>query len=52
MSGKTAQENYEIFLRKPNKGVERYVSKYRVRSSKHTWYNARCAEAKRGKDRV
>ena len=52
MSGKTTQEKYEIFLRKHNEGVERYVSKYKVRNSKHTQYNARCAEAKRAKDRT
>ena len=34
MNGKTAQEKYEIFLRK-HKGVERYVPKYKIKSSKH-----------------
>ena len=52
MRGKTAQEKYEIFLRKHYEGVERYVPKYKIRSSKHTWYNARCAEAKRTRDRT
>ena len=44
MSGKAAQEKYEIFLRKHNEGVETYVPKFRVRSSKHKWYTTRCAE--------
>ena len=52
MGSKTAQEKYEIFLKKHNEGVERYVPKYKVRSSKHTWYNDRCAEAMRAKDRA
>ena len=52
MRGKTAQEKYEIFLRKHNETVERYVPKYKIRSSKHSWNNARCAEAKRAKDRT
>ena len=37
MDGKTAQEKYEIFLRKYHEGVERY----KIKNSKHTWYNAR-----------
>ena len=32
--------------------MDRYVPKYKVRNSKYTWYNARCAEAKRAKDRT
>ena len=52
MSGKTTQEKYEIFLMKHNEGVERCVPKYKVRSHKHKWYNARCAEAKRAQDRA
>ena len=52
MSGKTAQEKYKIFLWKHNEGVERYVPKYKLKKSKHTWYNARCPEAKRVKART
>ena len=52
LNGKTAQEKYEIFLRKYHEGVERYIPKYKIKNSKHTWYNARCAEAKRAKDRT
>ena len=52
MDGKTAQEKYEIFLRMYEEGVERYIPKYKIKNSKHTWYNARCAEAKRVKDRT
>ena len=29
-NGKTAQEKYEIFLRKYREGVERYVPKYKI----------------------
>ena len=47
MSGKAAQEKYEIFLRKHNEGVERDVPKFRVRSSKHTWYNATMLDAQK-----
>ena len=52
MNGKTAQEKYEIFLKRYREGVERYVPKYKIRDSKYTWYNARCAEVKRAKDRT
>ena len=52
MNGKISQEKYETFQRKSNEGVERYFPNYKVRSSKHTWYNARCAEARRAKDRA
>ena len=52
MNGKTAQEKYEIFLKRYREGVERYVPKYKLRDSKYTGYNARCAEEKRAKDRT
>ena len=52
MNSKTAQEKYEIILRKHHEGMERYVPKYKIESSKHTWYNARCAVAKRTKDKT
>ena len=45
MNGKTAQEKYEIFLKRYREGVERYVPKYKIRDSKYTWYNTRCTEA-------
>ena len=51
-NGKTTQEKYEIFLMKYREGVERYVLKYKIRNSKHMWCNARCADAKRVKDRA
>ena len=44
------QEKYETFLNKYNKGVQKYVPVYRVRKSKHSWYNARCAGAKKIRD--
>ena len=34
INGKTAQEKYEIFLRKYHEGVEKYVTKYKIRNSK------------------
>ena len=52
MNSKTAQEKYKIFLKRYQEGVEIYVPKYQLRDSKYTWYNARCAEAKRAKDRT
>ena len=52
MNDKTAKEKYKIFLRKYHEGVERYVPKYKIRNSKHTWYSVRCAEAKQAKDRT
>ena len=32
---------------KNNEGEERYVPKFRVRSSKHTWYNATMLDAQK-----
>ena len=52
INGKTAQEKYEIFLKRYREGVEKYVPKYKPRDSKYTWYNDRCAEVKRAKDRT
>ncbi len=44
------QEKYETFLKKYNEGVQKYVPVYKVRRSKHIWYNVRCTEAKKRKD--
>ena len=52
MEGKNVQEKYEAFLNKYNEGVKKYVPIYKVRKSKHNWYNARCAEAKKRKDKA
>ena len=52
MEGKTVQEKYEIFLMKYNEGVQKYVPVYKARKSKYCWYNARCTEAKKRKDRA
>ena len=52
MEGKTVQKKYEIFLEKYNDGVKKYVPLYNVRRKKYSWYNARCQEAKRAKDRA
>ena len=40
------------FSLKYNEGVQKYVPLYKVKKSKHSWYNARCQEAKREKDRA
>lgn len=32
------------------RGVQKYVPVNKIRESKHTWYDARCAVAKNGKD--
>ena len=50
MEGKIVQEKYETFLDKYNGGVQKYVLVYRVRKSKHSWYNARCAGVKKIRD--
>ena len=52
MCDKSVQEKYESLLRKYNEVVESYVPKYKVKSRKNTWYNVRCAEAKRTRDRA
>ena len=52
MKGKTVQEKYETFLSKYNEGVQKYVPVYRIKKSKHSWYNARCTEAKKRKDKA
>ena len=50
MEGKTVLEKYEACLDKYNEGFQKYVLVYRVRKSKHSWYNARCAGAKKIED--
>ncbi|MPC62929.1 hypothetical protein E2C01_057020 [Portunus trituberculatus] len=50
MEGKTEPEKYEMFLEKYDKGVKAYVPKFRVKESKHMWYNATCTKAKKSKD--
>ena len=47
MENKTAQEKYDFFLEKYHEGVNKYVPLYKVRESKHAWYNARCVAAKK-----
>ena len=51
MEGKTVQKKYDIFLERYREGVQKYVPLHRIRESKHSWYNARCMEAKRNKDK-
>ena len=50
LKGKTVQEKYEMFLEKYKEGVQRYVPVHKTRESIHSWYNARCARAKKIKD--
>ena len=52
MEGKKVQEKYDIFLEKYNEGVQKYVPLFNVKRRKYSWYNARCQEAKRAKDRA
>ena len=52
MSDKTVQEKHEIFLRKYDEDGLKYIPKYKVRTNKHKWCNAKCVEAKRTKDRA
>ena len=50
MKGMTVQDKYEKFLEKYKKGVQKYMPVYKVKESKYSWYNARCARAKKIKD--
>ena len=50
MTEKTVQEKYDFFLEKYHEGIHKYVPLYKVRESKHAWYNARCATAKKEKN--
>ena len=50
MEGKMVQEKNETFFNKYNEGVQKYVSVYRMKKSKHSWYNARCVGAKKIRD--
>ena len=52
MEGKTVQEKYETFMVKYNEGIQKYVPIYKVKKSKQDWYNARCAQAKKIKDKA
>ena len=52
MKDLTVQEKYELFLEKYNEGVQKYVPVYRVRESKYSWFNGRCVEAKKRKDKA
>ncbi|MPC92521.1 hypothetical protein E2C01_087614 [Portunus trituberculatus] len=46
MKGRMIQGKYEIFLQKYNKGVNKYISIYRVKKSIHALYSARCIKLK------
>ena len=50
--GKNVQEKYEIFLDKYEEGVKRFVPNQKVKRGKHEWYNKKCTEAKKKKDRA
>ena len=50
MKEMTVQDKYEKFLEKYKEGVQKYVPVYKVKESKYSWYNARCARAKKIKD--
>lgn len=52
LKDKQVQEKYEIFLSMYEKGVHKYVPRYKVKKRKHEWFNIRCAEAKKEKDRA
>ena len=49
-TNKRVQEKYDFFLKKYHEGVHKYVPLYKVRESKHAWYNARCVAAKKEKN--
>ncbi len=48
---KEVETKYETLLDKYNEGVFKFVPKYKVKMSRHSWYNARCAKAKKDKDK-
>ncbi|MPC60147.1 hypothetical protein E2C01_054185 [Portunus trituberculatus] len=52
MNRKTIQGKYEVFLQKYNKEEKKYIPICRVKKSTHDWYNARCIEAKREKNKA
>ena len=52
LEGKKVQEKYEVFLNKYKEGIERYVPKYKVKKNKNAWYNAKCAEARKKKEKA
>ena len=52
MKDTTVQEKYESFLHMYNEGVKRFVPTYRIRKRIQTWYNSKCIEARKKKDRT
>ena len=52
LRGMEVQKKYDVFLSKYREGVERYVPKYKVKENKKVWFNAKCAEAKKKKERA
>ena len=52
MKHKTMLEKYESFLHEYNEGVKRFVPTYRVRKRIQTWYNSKCIEARKKKNRA
>ena len=52
LQGKKVQEKYELFLNKYREGIVRYVPKYEVKKNNKVWYNAKCAEARRKKEKA
>ncbi|MPC20051.1 hypothetical protein E2C01_012980 [Portunus trituberculatus] len=53
MKERTIQGKYEMFLQENSEGVKKYVSIYRVKKkSIDAWYNARCIEGKKAKDKA
>ncbi len=52
LRGMEVQKKYEVFLSKFREGVERYVPRYKVKENKKVWFNEKCAEAKKKKERA
>ncbi len=52
LKDKEVQIKYEILLDKYNEGVFQFVPMHKVKMIRHSWYNARCAKAKKDKDKA
>lgn len=52
MNNRTVQEKCEIFLENYYEATRQYVPLYKVKKNTGPWYNGRCAEAKKTKDKA
>ena len=52
LENKGVQEKYQVFLSKYKEGIEKYVPKYKIKKNKRAWFNAKCVEAKKKKEKA